>query len=151
MTMYLNRLFYLLMTAVILVIALGFAVPLLFTVGRMLLALLVVAVVADIGLLYNWWPLRRSQIENRKSENSKSIQAFRTMAERFSNGDENPVKIRVESNYGFRIDVEVIDEIPFVFQRRDVCFKARIAPDYKSAATGATTIIYKLTPTKRGV
>ena len=149
--MYLNRLFYLLMTAVILVIALGFAVPLLFTVGRMLLALLVVAVVADIGLLYNWWPLRRSQIENRKSENSKSIQAFRTMAERFSNGDENPVKIRVESNYGFRIDVEVIDEIPFVFQRRDVCFKARIAPDYKSAATGATTIIYKLTPTKRGV
>jgi uncharacterized protein (DUF58 family) len=143
--MYLNRLFYLLMTVVILVFVLGFAVPPLFTVGKVLLALLVVAVVADIGLLYNWWPLRRSQIENRESVNGKSIGAFRTMAERFSNGDENPVKIRIESNYGFRIGVEVIDEIPFVFQRRDVCFKARIG------SMGDTTIIYKLTPTERGV
>ena len=67
------------------------------------------------------------------------------MAERFSNGDENPVKIRIESNYAFRIDVEVIDEIPFVFQRRDVCFKARIG------SMGDTTIIYRLTPTERGV
>ncbi|MBO7139909.1 MAG: DUF58 domain-containing protein [Prevotella sp.] len=143
--MYLNRLFYLLMTAVILVIALGFALPPLFTVGKVLLALLVVAVVADVGLLYNWWPFRHSQSVNRKSDNSKPIGAFRTMAERFSNGDENPVKIRVESNYGFRTDVEVIDEIPFVFQRRDVCFKARIG------RMGDTTIIYKLTPTERGV
>lgn len=143
--MFLNRLFYLLMTVVILVFVLGFAVPPLFTVGKVLLALLVVAVVADIGLLYNWWPLRRSQIENRESVNGKSIGAFRTMAERFSNGDENPVKIRIESNYGFRIDVVVIDEIPFVFQRRDVCFKARIG------SMGDTTIIYKLTPTERGV
>ena len=143
--MFLNRLFYLLMAVVILVFVLGFAVPPLFTVGKVLLALLVVAVVADIGLLYNWWPLRRSQIENRESVNGKSIGAFRTMAERFSNGDENPVKIRIESNYGFRIDVVVIDEIPFVFQRRDVCFKARIG------SMGDTTIIYKLTPTERGV
>ena len=143
--MFLNRLFYLLMTVVILVFVLGFAVPPLFTVGKVLLALLVVAVVTDIGLLYNWWPLRRSQIENRESVNGKSIGAFRTMAERFSNGDENPVKIRIESNYGFRIGVEVIDEIPFVFQRRDVCFKARIG------SMGDTTIIYKLTPTERGV
>lgn len=143
--MFLNRLFYLLMAVVILVFVLGFAVPPLFTVGKVLLALLVVAVVTDIGLLYNWWPLRRSQIENRESVNGKSIGAFRTMAERFSNGDENPVKIRIESNYGFRIDVVVIDEIPFVFQRRDVCFKARIG------SMGDTTIIYKLTPTERGV
>ena len=143
--MYLNRLFYLLMTVVILVVALGFAVPPLFTVGRVLLALLVLAVVADIGLLYNWWPLRRSQIENRKSVNSKSIGVFRTMAERFSNGDENPVTIRIESNYGFSVDVEVIDEIPFVFQRRDVCFKTQIG------RMGTTTIIYRLTPTERGV
>ena len=62
--MYLNRLFYLLMAVVILVIALGFALPPLFTVGKVLLALLVVAVVADIGLLYNWWPLGRSNLQS---------------------------------------------------------------------------------------
>ena len=143
--MYLNRLFYLLMTAVILIIALGFAVVPLFTVGKVLLVLLVMAVVVDIGLLYNWWPFWRSQIVNRKSVNGKSIQTFRTMAERFSNGDENPVTIRVESSYGFPVSVEVIDETPFVFQRRDVCFKARIG------RMGDTTIIYRLTPTERGI
>ena len=142
--MYLNRLFYLLMAVVILVIALGFALPPLFTVGKVLLALLVVAVVADIGLLYNWWPLGRSNLQS-SIFNFQSIRVFRTMAERFSNGDENPVKIRVESNYCFSIDVEIIDEIPFVFQRRDVCFKARIG------RMGDTTIIYRLTPTERGV
>jgi uncharacterized protein (DUF58 family) len=138
--MFLNHRFYIFMTVVILMIASGFAVPPMFTVGKVTLLLLVLAVVADIGMLYNWWPLGRSQIVN-----SKSVQVFRTMTERFSNGDENPVKIRIESNYGFPVSVEVIDEIPFVFQRRDVCFKARIEK------FGDTTIIYKLTPTERGV
>ena len=143
--MFLNRLFYLLMAVVILVFMLGFALPPLFAVGKVLLALLVLAVVADIGLLYNWWPFWRSNNGQWSMDNGQSIRLFRTMAERFSNGDENPVKIRVESNYGFRIDVEVIDEIPFIFQRRDVCFKARIGK------LGDTTIIYRLTPTQRGV
>lgn len=142
--MYLNKRFYLIMTVVILIIASGFAVPPMFTVGRWLLVLLLLVLVADIGLLYNWWPMGRGNSQL-SIPSSQSIRAFRTMAERFSNGDENPVKIRVESNYGFRTDVEVIDEIPFVFQRRDICFKARIEK------LGDTTIIYKLTPTERGV
>jgi uncharacterized protein (DUF58 family) len=41
--------------------------------------------------------------------------------------------------------VEVIDEIPVVFQRRDVCFKAHILSEE------AKTIKYVLRPTQRGV
>mgnify|MGYP006873057546 CR=1 FL=1 len=52
------------MTAVIMVIALGFAVPPMFTVGRVALLLMVIGVVADIGLLYNWWPFRRSNVQS---------------------------------------------------------------------------------------
>ena len=126
--MYLNKRFYIAMTAVILVTASGFAAPLMFTVGRVLLFILVIAVLADIVMMWR----------------GKGINAHRKLAERFSNGDENEVKIRVESNYGFAVSVEVVDEIPFVFQRRDVCFKARIA------RLGDTTIIYRLTPTERG-
>ena len=149
--MYLNHRFYLLMTAVILVIALGFALPPLFTAGKVLLALTAAAVATDIGLLYGWRPTRHSLAEDgtplqrNDAPATAPIRAFRTMAGRFSNGDENPVEISVESNYGFRTQVEVIDETPFIFQRRDICFKARIEK------LGHTTIIYRLTPTERGV
>ena len=100
-----------------------------FTVGRILLLLFVMAVVADVVLLWR----------------QRGVQAFRMMADRFSNGDENDVRIRVENNYGFPIHVEVIDEIPFIFQRRDVCFLAKIEK------LEAQTIKYSLRPTRRGV
>ena len=113
-----------------------------FTVGRILLLLFVVAVVADIVLL--WAPSLKSQTSNLNSQIS-NLRAFRQLSDRFSNGDENDVRIRVESSYPFPIRVEVIDEIPFIFQRRDVCFRAKIEK------MEATTIKYSLRPTKRGV
>ena len=127
--MYLRNRFYYLITAVILVIALGFAEPPLFTIGRALFWLLVIAVVIDIILLYG----------------RKGIRAFRTLSPRFSNGDDNPVSIRIESNYPFAIRTEVIDEVPHVFQRRDILFKASLHKQ------GEATITYQLRPTERGV
>lgn len=106
-----------------------------FTVGRVLLLLFVVAAVADIILLW------RTYVNAQRS----TLNAFRQMSDRFSNGDENDVRIRVESSYPFPVRVEVIDEIPFIFQRRDICFRAKIEK------MEATTIKYSLRPTKRGV
>ena len=123
------------MIAVILVIALGYAVPPLFTIGRALFWLLVIAVVIDIVLLY--FPWNKPQTSN--------LRAFRTLSPRFSNGDDNPVSIRLESNYPFAIRTEVIDEVPYVFQRRDILFKASLRK------LGETTITYQLRPTERGV
>ena len=127
--MYLAYRFYYLMTAVILIIALGFAVPLMFTIGRVLFWLLVVAVMADVVLLWS----------------RKGMQAFRTLSPRFSNGDDNPVSIRLESNYAFPVHAEVIDEAPHVFQRRDILFKASLRK------MGEATVTYQLRPTERGV
>ena len=127
--MFLTRRFYIALIVVVLVMAAGYLWSPMFNVGRVLLLLFVMAVVADVVLL---WRLRGAQ-------------AFRSMADRFSNGDENVVRIRVENNYLFPIDVEVIDEIPFVFQRRDVCFRAKIEKQE------AKTIKYSLRPTRRGV
>lgn len=63
----------------------------------------------------------------------------------FSNGDENPVDIRVESSYPYPVAVEVIDEIPFVFQRRNVRFGLQLLPGE------GKTVSYRLCPTRRGV
>ncbi|MEO6330659.1 MAG: DUF58 domain-containing protein [Ginsengibacter sp.] len=77
--------------------------------------------------------------------NSKGIFSTRTHAERFSNGDDNPIQIEIENRYAFEIKAEVIDEIPFQFQRRDILFKAVIK------AGGSAGITYTLRPVKRGV
>lgn len=131
--MYIAHRFYYLLTAVILIIAIGFAVPLMFTIGRILVFLLFIAVLVDIVMLYIHW------------NSSQPLRVFRSLSPRFSNGDDNPVKVRLESIYPFDIHTEVIDEVPFVFQRRDVLFKARIRKQ------GDATISYALRPTQRGV
>lgn len=117
------------MLAVVLMVALGYSVPVLFTLGRWMLLLLVVAVGVDGLLLWS----------------KHAMRAERRMSERFSNGDDNPVSIRLESSYPFSVSVEVIDEIPIVFQRRDVCFHARLHK------LGSRTINYQLRPVRRGV
>ena len=76
--------------------------------------------------------------------NSEGVEARRITSKRLSNGDENPVQIEVKNKYGFKINLRVIDEIPFQFQLRDKDFKLSLQPgDIKS-------IHYNLRPTKRG-
>lgn len=57
----------------------------------------------------------------------KGISAQRILPEKLSNGDENPVKIDIKNNYDFKINVKVIDEIPFQFQKRDFLIEKQIA------------------------
>lgn len=127
--MYLQRRFYYLMAVVIACMASGYAVAPMFLVGRVLLLLLLLAVVADVVMLWH----------------RRGLSVTRQMSVRFSNGDDNPVSIRLESNYEFPLTIEVLDEIPFVFQRRDLCFKASIRK------RGETTVNYCLRPTERGI
>ena len=143
--MFLSRRFYIALCVVVLVLASGYLWSPMFLVGRLLLLLFVVAALTDAILL---WVHIRSQKAGENQEPGASNQqllAFRQLPDRFSNGDENVVRIRVENNYRFPIRVEVVDEIPFVFQRRDVSFEAYIPQ------AEAKTIRYSLRPTHRGV
>jgi uncharacterized protein (DUF58 family) len=73
-----------------------------------------------------------------------TVFARRAHADRFSNGDDNIIRIEVENSYRFSANFEVIDEVPFVFQRRDILFSLTLSP-------GSSGIIqYNLRPVKRG-
>lgn len=72
------------------------------------------------------------------------VDANRQVAERFSNGDENPVTVTVQNNYPFRIKTLVIDEIPVQFQLRNLQFCAIIDTGDRKRIT------YTLRPVKRG-
>ena len=128
---------YILLAVTILTLAAGAAVPVLFAVGKLLLLAVVLLVAADGGAL--WY--------------RRGITATRQLPERFSNGDPNDVVITIENHYPFTVRLEVIDEIPFVFQRRDIAFKTTIkafrAPS--ASVAPAKRLCYQLTPTRRGV
>lgn len=100
----------------------------LFLLGQVALALLILTVVLDLFLLYR----------------TKGIEASRQCSPRFSNGDDNEVRIRVESRYAFLVRLSVIDEIPVIFQQRNICFKLSLG------SGEGKTITYHLRPTQRG-
>jgi len=70
--------------------------------------------------------------------------ARRALAERLSNGDPNSISIFLESKYRFPVHVQVVDEIPHQFQKRDVLFKL------KMGIGKSERIQYELRPVKRG-
>ena len=127
--MFLTRRFYIALIVVILLLGSGYVLAPFFVIGQWILFFLFLVVSADVYSLYR----------------IRGIQAFRQCADRFSNGDENEVSIRVESSYTYPVSLEVIDEIPVVFQKRDVDFRTKLQ------ANEGKTITYRLRPTRRGV
>ena len=111
------------------ILATGFWWSWLFTVGQVLLVLFALAVIADIAMLWH----------------RRGITASRQCSDRFSCGDDNEVALHIDSSYPFAIDLNVIDEVPHIFQRRDINFAHRLQPH------GTCRIVYHLRPTRRGV
>ncbi|MBL7974911.1 MAG: DUF58 domain-containing protein [Candidatus Kapabacteria bacterium] len=72
------------------------------------------------------------------------IKARRDTPDRLSNGDDNPISIHIENNYGFNTTIHIIDEIPHQFQQRNINF------DTTLSAGEQKVISYKLRPTERG-
>ena len=134
--MFLSRRFYILFSIIIVLLGSGYWFAPMFIVGRVLLVAFAAATVADVVLLY---------LSPRAEGKGKAVQASRQCADRFSNGDENEVTLFVSSFYPITVWLNVIDEIPHVFQRRDINFQTRIHP------YGVQNISYRLRPTERGV
>ena len=73
------------------------------------------------------------------------LHVTREVAPRLSNGDENPVLLRVANSYRVPVRVEVRDEVPPEFQRRDLRLPVRVGP------RESDEISYVLRPVRRGV
>jgi len=68
----------------------------------------------------------------------------RMAPERLSNGDDNEISLYTENLYPFPIAMEIIDEIPHQFQKRDVSFKTALTSRQHKLLN------YLIRPTKRG-
>lgn len=127
--MFLTKRFYLICIALILLVGSGFWIEGLFFAGQIALLFITLATTFD------GWQLYRIK---------RGIRASRSCAERFSNGDENPVRLYIDNLYPYPVRLEIIDEIPVIFQVRDVLFSLDLKPNENK------TLTYNLHPTQRG-
>ena len=74
----------------------------------------------------------------------KAPTAKRIMADRFSNGDENKIEVQVRNMMPFNVEMDIIDELPVQFQKRDWIIRQRFGPNEQK------NIIYELRPLERG-
>ena len=128
-SLYFSTVFWIVWSGLIAGFVLGYIFPSLLPVFNILLIVAFVMIAADTFALYR---------------NRAGIFARRTSPERLSNGDENPITIYLENRYSFKVKIEIIDEIPHQFQRRDVLFSTEMGPRSESQ------VHYSLRPVRRG-
>ncbi|MDE0599407.1 MAG: DUF58 domain-containing protein, partial [Dokdonia donghaensis] len=75
---------------------------------------------------------------------SGKIKATRVLPEKFSNSDVNELKVTLENKYPFSVSLDIIDEIPVQFQKRDFSKHIEIP------ARESSSFSYTLRPTERG-
>lgn len=127
--LYLSRRFFILLLSGVLAFIMAFVFPVLFDVVVWGTCLFVLALVVEILLLF-------------RSGNAMLV--VREMTDKLSNGDENPVAIRVESRYRFPVYCRVADEVPVQFQYRGP-MQGLYFP-----RPGSRTVGYCLRPVRRG-
>ncbi len=128
-SIYISNLLYYVVSAVIVLLVLGFFFPDIFPIAILSLQFLAGLTLVDIIILF---------------ANKNGFFARRDTLDKLSNGDENPVQIILENNYVFPTKITVIDELPFQFQARDKEFKTKLNPGKSK------TIQYDVRPVKRG-
>ncbi|MEM9000116.1 MAG: DUF58 domain-containing protein [Bacteroidota bacterium] len=117
------------MTTIILGFLVAYIFPDLYGAFKILFFLFIISISIDFILLF---------------ASKGYVNAQRLLPDKFSNGDENKVQIKVSNTYLFTVDIKIIDELPFQFQKRDFVL---LSPLQKGETKSFT---YSLKPTERG-
>lgn len=114
---------------IVLSAVLGFMWPVMYGLSLVGLMLVALFLLLDVYILYG----SRGGITGRRS-----------CPEMLSNGEDNEIKIFLESQYGLVLSIEIREEAPVQFQLRKLRFNLSLPPNETK------TITYNLHPTERG-
>lgn len=128
-SLYINALFFQILLGIGGLFFLAFFAGWLFPVAEVLFFLFLLITVVDIFMLYS---------------GKQHIVAERLLPDRLSNGDDNRIHIRLDNHYPVPVLLDIIDEIPFQFQKRDFLYRTRLE------ANGRKEMEYTLRPVQRG-
>jgi len=129
--MFIKKRLYIAIAIIVLCFIAGYKSAFVFTVAQVLLAVLIFLCVYDFMLLF--------------LTQKNAISCRRECAERFSNGDENIIRLHLSNKYSFPVSLQIIDEIPDIFQVRDLLFA------FQMNRREDKVLRYSLRPVKRGV
>jgi uncharacterized protein (DUF58 family) len=107
----------------------AFFVPLLLDAARIAFGVFVILFSLDLAMVFG---------------KKEGLEGHRKTPERFSNGDPNPIQLQFRNFYNFSLQLQVIDELPFQFQKRDLKFALSLKPGEQKQ------LKYELRPTERG-
>ena len=127
---YLTQLFYIVGAVICLVFAISFLIPQLFIIAKVLLSVLGVLILLDSLILFT---------------KRRTLLAARICEERFSNGDNNEVKIILQNNYSFAVEINMIDELPAIFLNN-----AKPLKPFSIKGNTEHTLSYFIKPNTRG-
>ena len=126
--LFFSRRFYWTMVGVIILFVLSYSLPVLFPISQLVLLVFVLLVLLDYVILFS----------------GAGLNMHRILPDTFSNGDENKVEIVIKNRYPFKVRINVIDELPEQFQKRNFLQPATIGGGAES------NISYYLRPVERG-
>lgn len=127
-SLYFGQVFYTVLYSISGLYLISFWFHSLFAISSLLLITLTILLIVDVFRLYQ----------------KNGFKATRHLPDKFSNSDDNPVHLQFINSYSFSIHLEIIDEIPKQFQKRDFLKRLQVGANSKDKFT------YTLTPVERG-
>ncbi|WP_222845207.1 DUF58 domain-containing protein [Flavobacterium piscinae] len=127
--LYINNFFFYLLGGIVATFVLSFFFPVFYNVAWYFLLITVSFFLLDVIILFTA---------------KTGIESTRIVAEKLSNGDENPISVSTRNYYTFAVYAKIIDEIPFQFQVRNFEINRKIK------ASSQDDIQYFLRPVERG-
>lgn len=113
-SLYIHQQLYIYIAVASICFLLSFWIPALYAVAWIITIIIAVLLLIDLLLLY---------------QPKNAINARRILPDKFSNSDNNPVPITITNNYGFKTYIDVIDELPVQFQKRDFLYQTALNPN----------------------
>lgn len=126
---FINNRWFFILAIIAVTCVMAFFMPWVWNVAMILLLLLAILSVLDFVLLFS---------------KQQRISAGRFTAERWHLGEDNVVSLEIDSAYKFPVSLEIIDELPEIFQKRDFVLYYKTTPGKK------LTEKYVLKPLNRG-
>ena len=127
---FLNKPFFYAFFLVIIGFCFGFYFPVMIQISQLMLFALLLFTAIDLILLFS---------------NKTGISSTRIVKDKLSNFDKNPVQIKLENHFPFRIKYTLLDEIPEQFQLFDFKMKGMISSKKE------IELNYDLIPSERGL
>ena len=112
-SLYIHNQFYVYIAILSVCFLMSFWFSFLYSIAWIITTILVVVFFIDLLLLYG---------------PKNAIEARRLLPDKFSNSDNNPVPITISNKHGLKVFIDVIDELPVQFQKRDFLIKTALIP-----------------------